>query len=363
MRIGVLLTCVAEYGKSGFYNNQEIGLAKELSKLVDELIIYRSVPASAQREDLTIPGCPNTTLKRIPTPSRGINGIWDCSVMDAALDALIYFSDTQLAVPGVYKWCRKHGVKLFPYIGVIESHSTSAAKRLVMDFMFARNTRVYKKNVCFVKTPTVAQALAGKGVRNTVVAPVGLDTSLLRSGYEQADTDALKSKWGYAHGERILLFIGRMTEEKQPLRMIRIFRELNAADSSYRLLMIGKGELLDAVKQAAQGLPVKFIEQVPNSEMWELYRISDAFVNLNQQEIFGMAILEAMYYGCRVVAWKAPGPSFIIGESRYGSLCDSDAEIKESILHNTVDTDAAHERILERFTWASTARLIKNSIT
>lgn len=26
--------------------------------------------------------------------------------------------------------------------------------------------------------------------------------------------------------------------------------------------------------------------------------MADSFVNLNQQEIFGMAILEAMYYGC-----------------------------------------------------------------
>ena len=362
MKIGILLTYVAEYGKSGFYNNQETGLAKELSKLVDGLIIYKAVAATEKPEEIPFSECPHTVLKRVPTKANGMNGVWDCSVMDPSLDAIIYFSDTQLAVPSVYKWCREHQVKLFPYIGVSESHSTSAVKRMVMDFFFSRNVSVYKKCVCFVKTPDVEAALAKKGIQNTVVTPVGIDVSLLHEEYKKADLDALKVKWGFAPEDKILLFIGRMTEEKQPQLMIKIFQRVYREQPRYKLLMVGKGELLDAVRQAAQGLPVKFVEQVPNADIWELYRIAEAFVNLNRQEIFGMAILEAMYYECKVIAWKAPGPNFIIGGEPYGCLRDSDEGMIAAIEKNDIDTQAAHQRILDSFTWASTAKLMREQI-
>lgn len=362
MKVGVLLTFVADYGKSGFYNNQEIGLTKALSRYADEVLVYRAVPVSAQQEEWPVPGCSNAVLKQIPTPSKGINGIWDCSVMDPFLDALIYFSDNQLAVPSVYRWCAQHHVKLFPYIGVIESHSTSAFKRFVMDLLFSRNARVYKKCKCFVKTPGVGAALEKFGI-HSVIAPVGIDTSLLKEGYAKADVNALKTKWGFSAEDRILLFIGRMIDEKQPLRMIDIFKALSQKDKHYKLLMVGKGELLEAVKQAAQGLNVQFIEQVPNSEIWELYRIADSFVNLNQQEIFGMAILEAMYYECKVVAWKAPGPNFIIGDGNCGCLCGSNEEIIAAVQNSQIDTAAAHKKIIDKFTWESTSKLIVNVIS
>lgn len=363
MRIGILSTFVGNFGKPGFYNVQEIGLARELSKLVDELILYKAIPAGEPRSEGTVPGCGNTVFYQIPTQATGINGKWDASIMDPTLDAILYFSDTQLAVPSIDQWCRKNQVKLYPYIGVVESHSTNAIIKTVINFLFSRNVKVYKQCKCFVKNPDVARRLNEKGVKNTVVAPVGIDLSLLHENYETADPDALKVKWGFSPSDKVLLFIGRMTEEKQPLRMIELFKELSGKEKRYKLLMIGKGELLDAAKQAAQGADVRFVEQVPNRDMWELYRIADAFVNLNQQEIFGMAILEAMYYECKVVAWKAPGPSFIIGEDKYGSLCESNAEILSAIVKNGIDPAAAHARIINSFTWESAAKLIYREIS
>ena len=32
MKIGILITSISNFGQSGFYNSQEIGLAKALSK-------------------------------------------------------------------------------------------------------------------------------------------------------------------------------------------------------------------------------------------------------------------------------------------------------------------------------------------
>ncbi|MCD7824195.1 MAG: glycosyltransferase [Oscillospiraceae bacterium] len=359
MRVGLLITSIGNFGQKGFYNAQEIGLAKELDKLVDEIVIYKLVPADQKHTEEKVVGCHNTTLKMIPSKSYGINGLIDVEVLDKTLDAIVFFSDTQICVPKVYKWSQKNGVKLFPYIGVLESHSTSKLKKFIMDSLFKRNLNVYKKCHCFVKTPTVERNLRNMGVNDITVTPVGLDLSLLHQNYEEADKTELKLKYGFKPEDKVLLFIGRLIEEKQPLRMVEIFSQLHQQDSSYRLLMVGTGPLKEAVdekiKSATLTDVVTQIGKIPNSDIWELYRFADCFINLNQQEIFGMAILEAMYYGCKVVAWHAPGPDFIIEDGVSGYLVDSNSTVIEKCCMKKDVSKEAHKRIADNFTWKSTA--------
>lgn len=361
MRIGILITFIGDFGQKGFYNVQEIGLAKALDTLFDEVIIYKSVALNQEKSVEKIDGCNNTMLMLYPTKSMGINGLIDTDILDKNLDALIYFSDTQLMVSKVYKWCVRNEVTMYPYIGVLESHSTSKFKRIVIDALFQRNVRVYKKCRCFVKTPVVQSAMEKLDVKDCTITPVGLDLSLLHTDFAKVPVSDLKRKYGYQESDKVLLFIGRMTDEKQPLRIVAIFKQLYAQDQNYRLLMVGKGELLEEVKKASAEVEkvVSFVGQIPNKDIWELYRIADAFVNLNQQEIFGMAILEAMYYGCKVVAWKAPGPSFIIEEGKSGFLVESDQELLEKIKNGELNTEEVHTRVVKEFTWDRTAKKIQ----
>jgi 1,2-diacylglycerol 3-alpha-glucosyltransferase len=102
-------------------------------------------------------------------------------------------------------------------------------------------------------------------------------------------------------------------------------------------------------------------DSIQNSQIWELYRIAEAFVNLNQHEIFGMAILEAMYYECKVVAWHAPGPDFIIKDKETGYLADSEKQIVELIAGSKDVGDASHRQIIREFTWNNMAeKVLKN---
>lgn len=362
MRIGLLITSIGNFGQKGFYNAQEIGLAKELDERFDEVIVYKAVRFTEKKCKDRIDGCKNSILYQIPVKSKGINGIWDCSVMDTTLDALIYFSDTQLAVPRVYKWCHKNNVQMYPYIGVIESHSTNILKKLIINVMFQRNIAVYKRCVCFVKTPAVEEKLKDLRIKNTVLTPVGLDTSLLYVDYEKISSEEIKKKYGYQLDDKVLLFIGRLIEEKQPLRMIEILSEIRKKDESYKLLMVGTGELKVAVEKRIKELDlsnyVQMKDRIPNNEIWELYRMAYTFVNLNQQEIFGMAILEAMYYGCKVVAWQAPGPNLIIEQGVSGWVADSNEEIISCIMNKENFCNNPHNRVINQFTWNSTAKKI-----
>lgn len=362
MKIGLLITSIGNFGQKGFYNAQEIGFAKALDKYFEAVYIYKLIPESMNRNDEKIEGYKNIILHSIPSKSFGINGLLDIKVIDPTLDVLVYFSDTQISVPKVYKWAVKNKVKFYPYIGVLESHSTSKWKKILMNILFNRNLKIYQKTHCFVKTPTVEKKLHGMGVENISVMPVGLDLSLLYKDYESADKFALKEKYGFRTSDKILLFIGRLIDEKRPVKMIEILNRIRQQDETYKLLMVGTGLLKNSVEEKIKqyGLfdSVRQIDKIPNSDIWELYCLAECFVNLNQQEIFGMAILEAMYYGCKVVAWKAPGPELIIEDGVSGYLVDSDELVYEKILASEYDLENGRKRVLNDFTWGNMASTV-----
>lgn len=362
MRIGILVLSIGSFGTAGFYNLQETGLAKALDSLGNETVVYKLIPASEERRKQPIAGTRHSMIHFLPSKQIGTNGVPNLKLLDRDLDLLICFSDTQYAVPAVFRWTQKNGILMFPYIGVLESHSTKPWIKRLINLLFQRNLAVYRKCRCLVKTPTVGQQLARKGVADISVIPVGLDLSLLKTDSHQYNIQTLKRKYGYSGEDKVLLFVGRFIEEKQPVRMIEILFEIRKHDPSCKLLMVGTGELREAVEKKREELNlsehVQIMERIPNRDIWELYRLADAFVNLNQQEIFGMAILEAMYYGCKVVAWEAPGPSYIIENGISGWLVRSNAEAAEKILDTTDLSEASGSRILTSFTWQSSAEKI-----
>lgn len=361
-----MLTSSIGNGHIGYYNAQDIGIAKSLSKFADEIIVYRLVSNDRKIQKELISDCKNTTLMFLPSKKIGSNGLVDVNILDSSLDILIYFADTQLSLPRVSKWCNQNEIILYPYIGILRSHHSSKIVRYVMNQLFLRNIEIYRTCHCFAKTPQIKKELVELGVQQITVVPVGLDTSLLKADFVDYDLMEMKDKYNYNEDDKIVLFIGRLTNEKQPLLMIDIFAQLVKYDKCYKLLMVGTGKLRSKIirklEESSIEQYVQLIDSVPNCDMWELYRFVEVIVNLNQQEIFGMAILEAMYYGCKVVAWSAPGPSLIIEDGISGFLVNSNKEAVEQIINGVIDTAAAHNRIVESFTWERSVQVLLSAI-
>ena len=365
MFIGIFVPFINNFGKEGYYNSQEIGLAKALAKKKHEIIIYKLTKekiTSIQKEIEK-----NVYIKYVSAKALGSNGIIRFNHLDKKINVLICFSDLQLIVPSIYVWCKKNHILFLPYIGVLESHSNNFILKKIMDFLSYRNIRIYKKCHSLVKNKKVYEILKNYDFDKITLVPVGVDLDKMNMNYKHENITKLKIKYGYKEEDRIVLFIGRLDCEKNPIDLIRYFEKVYKIDNSYRLLIVGEGILQDEVEKEISRRKlenvVKQIKKMPNTEIWELYRISECFINLNKQEIFGMAILESMYYETKTIAWHAPGPDLIIENNVSGYLVNNENELFEKIsIQNESVKENAHKRIVECFTWDRTAKEINNII-
>ena len=366
MRLAIICTMINGFGRKGYYNSQEVGLARALAAYGHTVHIYKGCEAAEKAETLEMG--PGVTIQYIPMRAVGPHGYLKTSLLDPNLDAVLCFMDQQQFMPHLYRFCRKHGIVFVPYVGTAHSlHSGLRAK--VMDTLFHLGTlRLYKKLPTLAKTTAAEAEIRALGAKDVTVAYVGLDAAELKKDFDRADRAALKQSWGFEPDDAVICNVSRLDPEKRPLDLVEIFRHVKDS-KKFRLLIIGEGGLRQALdaKIAECGLQesVKVINRVPYDRMWEIYTLSDYYLNLNRGEIFGMAVMEAVYYCCSVAASRALGPGTTLKDMKGHVLCDSDEEIEAWLkgpYPEEADLKESSEKMVRLFSWDRTARLFLETV-
>ena len=369
MKLAILCTMMKRFGMKGFYNSQEIGLGRALAELGHTVVIYKGVKDRKQVE--TVQLGERLTVRYMFMPYFGAHGWMRTGLLDRDLDGLFCFADQQIFLPHVAAWCRRNGVVFVPYVGTTYSLYVNTLRGKVMDTAFACTTlRLYRKIPILAKTEAAKKELENLGVDGSLIslAPVGLDTGVLKQDFLSADRAALRRELGFEEDDVILCNVARLEEDKRPLDLLKVFMDVRGK-KKFRLLMVGKGALRQAVdeKIAEYGIEkeVTILPRVPYAEMWKIYTISDYYLNMSEVEIFGMAIMEAVYYRTSVAARRAIGPSLTLKGMRGHRLCDSDAEI-EAWITGTYPTQEelkeSAEKVVTDFSWKPCARAFLRQI-
>jgi glycosyltransferase involved in cell wall biosynthesis len=118
---------------------------------------------------------------------------------------------------------------------------------------------------------------------------------------------------GFRHGlgladEKILLYVGRVSKEKDLPIMEQAFKELCQKRKDVHLVVVGEGPYLDEMRRNLHGWPATFTGFLHASRLAEAYASADVFVFPSTTDTFGNVILEAQASGLPVVVSDSGGP-------------------------------------------------------
>ncbi len=208
----------------------------------------------------------------------------------------------------------------------------------------------------FVTARDVLDRLSERGFDRLVHVPMGVNLDLFRPEGRMKATD----------GERTILYVGRMSEEKDLPVLFQAFDALSRERSGLRLRVVGGGPMQAVAERFAAGRSDVVVHgHCPyGPELASHYASADVLAMPSRYETFGLAILEALACGVPVVAAAEGGPRDIIRPAvgalaRPNDPADLAAKLA-GVLDRAPPARRCRRRVEEKFSWSRTfARLLE----
>jgi glycosyltransferase involved in cell wall biosynthesis len=150
------------------------------------------------------------------------------------------------------------------------------------------------------------------------ILPRGLDTELFHPARRDP---AFFGKFGPLNGEVRLLYVGRISREKDLDVLAAAYRRLRDEGLPVRLFLVGHGPYSEAL---AKSLPEAFFTgYLTGNELATAYASADIFVFPSTTDTFGNVILEAQACGLPVVVSDSGGPKELVEDKANGLITKS----------------------------------------
>ncbi|HXA09014.1 MAG TPA: glycosyltransferase [Chthoniobacterales bacterium] len=202
-----------------------------------------------------------------------------------------------------------------PVVGFYHSHFPEAylrstarylgrtATEFVMDLARRYVRKIYNQfEATLVPSARLGQLLTAWGVENVRAVDLGVDVEIFHSQPE--DGAVTRDSLGISAGCCLLLYVGRLAQEKNTQTLFAAFELLAAREPQrYQLLIVGDG-LQRAELRALQertGTVTWRPYCTDSEELARLYRAADLLVHPGVQETFGLTALESQACGTPVV--------------------------------------------------------------
>jgi alpha-1,6-mannosyltransferase len=177
------------------------------------------------------------------------------------------------------------------------------ATRRVMKLSRAYVCKLYNQHAAtVVASEGLARVLRHWGVHNVRVLSLGVNTEIFRP--DGSGTEAIRRSLGVKLGRNLLLYVGRLSKEKNTATLLRAFRNLQRhRPNEFHLLVIGDGPERTQLRKLKMRInDLSWIRYCADPcELAGFYRAADLFVHPGVQETFGLAALECQACGTPVV--------------------------------------------------------------
>ena len=201
--------------------------------------------------------------------------------------------------------------RTIPY--VLESHFG------FLTILNMRKSNIFKKMILYNQYKEFAQA-------DTIVALTKGDANLWHERHAKRvqiipNVVHLNNGSISEQKEKKVIFVGRLSEEKDIPSLLKIWRIVYSSHKDWKLDIYGDGELKDDVIRYLNNNDENITLHEPSRDIFDIYRNSSVLLVTSKSESFGLVLLEAMSCAVPVIAFDCPfGPKDIICDGENGFL-------------------------------------------
>jgi glycosyltransferase involved in cell wall biosynthesis len=174
-------------------------------------------------------------------------------------------------------------------------------------------------------SPSIVGVMRDIGVtRDISVIPNGIDLTPFRGTAGILSRQAA----GLPADKTVLMYLGRVSPEKNLAFLLRAFFGVAAAVPDVVLAIVGDGSeadnLRDQARHAGLAERVLFLGQVAYEQVPDYLKLADVFVTASETEVHPLSLIEAMAAGLPVLGVNAPGVGDTITDGDDGLLSTND---------------------------------------
>lgn len=226
----------------------------------------------------------------------------------------------------------------------------------------------FSNNCDLVVTPseTVKEVLRTRGVIAPIeVIPTGINFKM----FNKASGDFVREKYQISKESKILLFVGRMSKEKNLDILLDSFPMVISDFPDTYLILVGEGperkKMEKKVKEIGVNDKVLFIDSQPYNEIPNFYKESDLFLFPSKKDTQGLVVLEAMTCALPIVAVRSMCVEELNIDKRAGFLTrNSPIEFSKKIRKLLADKNIYNEfsknsvEIAKKYSYEDSASLL-----
>src|SRR4051812_10020033 len=240
----------------------------------------------------------------------------------------------------VRRYCRRHGLPFSTSFHTRFPEYISARVPIPQSWIWSALRWFHGgSQAVMAATPALAAELRGRGFRNVVLWPRGVDTGHFHP--RTVDIELARP---------VFLCVGRVAVEKN----LEAFLELDLPGTK---LIVGDGPARTAL--AAKYPQAVFIGALQGEELARAYAAADVFVFPSRTDTFGLVLLEALASGLPVAAFPVTGPRDVIGAAPVGALNE---DLRLACLSALTISPQACLDFAARHSWEASARAFVDNI-
>ncbi|HMK37315.1 MAG TPA: glycosyltransferase [Desulfomonilaceae bacterium] len=179
-------------------------------------------------------------------------------------------------------------------------------------------------DLVYVPSKSTADELEEKGISSHKIRvfPRGVDTVR----FDPAKRNGCLDKGCAGTGTLRVLYVGRISKEKNVQILVNAFRSLAQSKDNVVLVVVGDGPYREEMERALKGTPSLFLGYVEGETLASVYASCDLFVFPSTTDTFGNVVLEAQASGLPVLVTDRGGPQENLVRGVTGIVVKGDCE-------------------------------------